>query len=114
MSEYWSGFYTTDPAFKRRVHDYTEITRSVASLASLHKFSSVKEQAETIKFMQMIQSINYHHDAITGTHFSAVGTWYDQNMLSALHKGDSLLDSIFSRAASIQGLYAADFEGCYQ
>lgn len=32
MSEYWSGFYTTDPAFKRRVHDYTEITRSVLSI----------------------------------------------------------------------------------
>jgi alpha-mannosidase len=35
MSEYWSGFYTTDPAFKRRVHDYTEFTRAVASLASI-------------------------------------------------------------------------------
>jgi hypothetical protein len=22
MSEYWSGFYTTDPQFKRRVNDY--------------------------------------------------------------------------------------------
>jgi hypothetical protein len=84
MSEYWSGFYTTDPAFKRRVHDYTEITRSVASHASLQKFSSVKEHADTIRLMQTIQNINYHHDAITGTHFSAVGTWYDQNMLKAL------------------------------
>jgi hypothetical protein len=63
--------------------------------------------------MQMIQSINYHHDAITGTHFPAVGTWYDQKMLSALAKGDSLLDSIFSRAANIQGLDATGFKGCY-
>ena len=23
MSEYWSGYYTTDPAFKKRVHDYS-------------------------------------------------------------------------------------------
>jgi hypothetical protein len=49
MSEYWSGFYTTDPAFKRRAHEFTEITRSVASLASLNKFSSVKEHSKTIR-----------------------------------------------------------------
>ena len=41
MSEYWSGFYTTDPAFKRRVHDYTEMTRSVASLDAFQKFHAL-------------------------------------------------------------------------
>lgn len=41
MSEYWSGFYTTDPGFKSRVHDYTEITRSMAGVVSLQKFTSL-------------------------------------------------------------------------
>lgn len=54
MSEYWSGFYTTDPAFKRRTHEYTEITRAVASLAALSTFSAVREHSEAIRQMQTI------------------------------------------------------------
>ena len=73
MGEYWSGFYTTDPAFKRRVHDYTEMTRSVASLDALQKFHVSGDNAAKISYMQKVQNINYHHDAITGTHFPGVG-----------------------------------------
>jgi len=51
--------------------------------------------------MQKIQNINYHHDAITGTHFPVVGEWYDKNMLSALEQGDFIVDKFFSREAAI-------------
>ena len=100
MGEYWSGFYTTDPAFKRRVHDYTEMARSIASLDSLQKFVSVTNYTKEINYIQKIQNINYHHDAITGTHFDGVGNWYDRSMLSALQTGDVVIDHIFSQAAT--------------
>ena len=63
--------------------------------------------------MQKIQNINYHHDAITGTHFPAVGVWYDQYMLNAIEQANYLIDQIFSKEAANQGLLVDGFKGCY-
>lgn len=32
---YWSGYYTTDPSFKKRTNDFTQITRSISTLGAL-------------------------------------------------------------------------------
>jgi hypothetical protein len=34
--------------------------------------------------MQIVETINFHHDAITGTHRDAVGEGYDKSMFDAL------------------------------
>ena len=34
MWEYWSGYYTTDPQFKRRVNDYVQATRAITQLGA--------------------------------------------------------------------------------
>jgi hypothetical protein len=54
--------------------------------------------------MQLIQSINFHHDAVTGTHFDDVGYWYDRFMVIALNENKKLLESITEAEAKRQGL----------
>jgi Glycosyl hydrolases family 38 N-terminal domain len=39
QGEYWSGYFTTDPSFKNRVHDFTQIVRSTMTINSLRSLA---------------------------------------------------------------------------
>lgn len=62
------------------------------------------ENSEHVRAMQLIQAINFHHDAVTGTHFDDVGYWYDRFMVIALNENNKLLESITESEAKRQGL----------
>jgi hypothetical protein len=42
--------------------------------------------------LQMVQLVNYHHDAITGTHFPDVGKWYDHAFEVGFKEADNLVN----------------------
>lgn len=44
QSEYWSGYYTTDPAFKQRVRQFSQIKRSAETVLSLRALAGDSTQ----------------------------------------------------------------------
>ena len=77
MTEYWTGYYTSIPFFKkttRQFSDYTNASGFLYALKSLGdtQLSEYREKAEEL-FIGL--TVNFHHDAITGTHteFMEVG-----------------------------------------
>ena len=58
-------------------------------------------------------TINFHHDAVTGTHFPEVGHWYDTAMLNALDQNSKYLAQVTKLEAARQGLEIDGFHNCY-
>jgi hypothetical protein len=54
--------------------------------------------------MQIVESINFHHDAITGTHYDNVGIGYDKSMLDALKRNSLIESKLIKNLAEISGL----------
>lgn len=54
--------------------------------------------------MQIVESINFHHDAITGTHYDNVGIGYDKSMLDALKRNSIVESKLIKNLAEISGL----------
>lgn len=81
---YWSGYYTSDPAFKNRVVQFNNFVRSAHALTTFNVFSLPKNIQLKLRDLQRAQSINFHHDAITGTHNAVVGDDYDKRMVDAI------------------------------
>jgi hypothetical protein len=44
--------------------------------------------------MQLTELVNFHHDAITGTHRDNVGYSYDDKMIAALNRNSAILSKI--------------------
>ena len=61
----------------------------------------------------MVQLVNYHHDAITGTHFPDVGKWYDSAFEVGFGEADSLVNEMMVLEAQKQGLTVKGFKNCY-
>jgi hypothetical protein len=88
MDEYWSGFFTTDSPFKKRVRNYSSFVQASANYLSLNLLKKGEDKNNTfskhVRNMQIVETVNFHHDAITGTHRDAVGEGYDKSMFDAL------------------------------
>ena len=69
-NEYWTGFYTTFPFFKKTVRQFSDYASSISFLSSLDMFTQDDEShvIENIEKLMESQAVMYHHDAITGTH----------------------------------------------
>lgn len=65
--------------------------------------------------MQIVESINFHHDAITGTHYDNVGIGYDKSMLDALKRNSLIESKLIKNLAEISGLKIdQEFEQCFE
>ena len=67
--------------------------RAIITLSALQPTSS--EITGQLRNVQRAQSINFHHDAITGTHNSVVGYDYDKRMTSILNEITDLTSVLF-------------------
>jgi len=101
MNEYWSGYYTDDPAFKKRVRDFSSYSQAIGTMYALQSFSSQQASylISDVKDYFTSATVNYHHDAITGTHFPVVGHGYDELMRKSFLHNDENLASWVVQAA---------------
>lgn len=87
--EYWSGYYTSGPFYKRMVRDLQGKARAAELLNSLlgAPGGRPRELAAAKQGMALFQ----HHDAITGTSKNAVVNDYGQILHSAMAGIEQLL-----------------------
>jgi len=101
MNEYWSGYYTNNPAFKKRVRDFSSYSQAVGTMYGLQSFSSQQTSSLISDVQDYFTSatVNYHHDAITGTHFPVVGHGYDELMNESFLHNEGNLSKWVTQAA---------------
>ena len=79
---YWTGFYTTDPTFKKDVADFSHFGHAVSQQLAFEAFKwGVSEQLlDQQNSLEEWISVVQHHDGITGTHYKSVGKDYRSTM----------------------------------
>ena len=63
---------------------FGNFVRSVQLLAAFDLAISSTHISNKLRQLRQVQSINFHHDAITGTHNRIVGEDYDKRMVDAI------------------------------
>ncbi|CAB3396957.1 unnamed protein product [Caenorhabditis bovis] len=63
LRDYWTGYYTTRPFYKRQGRELHHLIRTADLLSALHGGYS----SEVLQFARRNLSLFQHHDAITGT-----------------------------------------------
>ena len=113
MTEYWSGYYTSQPFFKKVTRQFADFTNANSFLYSLEALrdGSNKIWSENAEDLFRVSTVNYHHDAITGTHFPRVTEGYMEMMKNAFSKVSGVLSDTLKGVAFAQGL---DLEGSQQ
>ena len=84
--DYWTGFYTSRPTFKKQIRDFSAFMNAEQRLMSMQamkgKFSKSNAAAND-KMMQTL-SVMLHHDAISGTEAQYVVYDYIRMMSEAI------------------------------
>lgn len=102
---YWSGFFTSRPAFKAYERYAMNERSAVESALSSVMFlpNNTLQMMERVSVLQRACGVSQHHDGITGTQRKSV---VDQNnfiIADGLAAADSVLSDVFSKAAGVEG-----------
>ena len=74
MTEYWSGYYTSSPFIKKTIRQYAAYTNANSFIHSLAALGDAQRRHYITDTESLYKdlTVNFHHDAITGTHMPAV------------------------------------------
>ena len=74
QNEYWTGYYSVFPFFKKTVRNFEDYMHTAAWLSSLTSLGKDKVHfyREKVDKLMTVAAVNLHHDAITGTHLPVV------------------------------------------
>ncbi len=101
MDSFWSGYYTSRPAFKKAIRDFASLAYASSTLFALDSISGtdyhmIKEENEkTIESLQYL-SLLMHHDAITGTSMNKVINDYTRKLLLLNYENAELVSTLFA------------------
>ena len=70
VDAYWTGYFSTDPIFKREVVAYSDLVNTYQLLGNFLSFIGESNEFDLDLQSSLMEtlSIMQHHDAITGTH----------------------------------------------
>ena len=105
LNDFWSGFFTSRPAFKAYERYAMNERSAVESALSSVMFlpNNTLQMMERVNVLQRACGVSQHHDGITGTQRKSV---VDQNnfiIADGLAAADSVLSDVFSKAAGVDG-----------
>lgn len=97
---YWTGYYTSRPAFK----GYTKITNNILQIGKqLTVYSNLSAQNDDrLSVLRRFQGDAQHHDAVTGTEKQAVTYDYTQSLATGV---DSVLGAINGALGALLPIY---------
>ena len=85
----WTGFFTSRPATKKLIKDYSNLYHALASLFARKAIDQTATAAEVSKILNRLKmgedwlAVYNHHDGITGTAASYVDMDYKTNLVKA-------------------------------
>lgn len=91
-NRFWSGFFTSDPYFKKKLNDFENYIYAYDQLRSLSKFEF--NVSDFANHAHLTEALMQHHDAITGTHKEQVGKNYEGLMKESVRIMDESLAQI--------------------
>ena len=98
---FWTGYFTSRPAFKyfeRRSNNYLQVVKQLQSLAS----RSGDEQEAAVVELKEAMGINQHHDAITGTQKQHVANDYQLLLAKAVTNCESVINDALAKLQPLQ------------
>ncbi|KAL7638179.1 UNVERIFIED_CONTAM: hypothetical protein RMT77_011804 [Armadillidium vulgare] len=90
--EYWAGFFTSRPTFKRFIRDISNIFRAIRQMGALTGL----ERSPSIDNLASELGIVIHHDGITGTAKQYVTNDYVRRLLGGLESVNDILNKGFN------------------
>jgi hypothetical protein len=91
---YWTGYYTTRPALKRRIRETGAMLRSAEILYSLSADTNNFEEEEMRKLVEARRhlALVQHHDGVTGTSKQYVADDYMSKLGAAIETSEKTMD----------------------
>jgi hypothetical protein len=75
LDQYWSGYYTSRPNFKRLIRHLSNVAHTSTTLYSLAKLRNFNTSVDLVSLSdKLVETVGLmmHHDTITGTSVQAV------------------------------------------
>eukprot|EP00359_Climacostomum_virens_P001263 CAMPEP_0204897750 /NCGR_PEP_ID=MMETSP1397-20131031/896_1 /ASSEMBLY_ACC=CAM_ASM_000891 /TAXON_ID=49980 /ORGANISM="Climacostomum Climacostomum virens, Strain Stock W-24" /LENGTH=968 /DNA_ID=CAMNT_0052065525 /DNA_START=197 /DNA_END=3103 /DNA_ORIENTATION=+ len=107
---YWTGYFTSRPAFKKYVRDAGARVKAISNLFT-HQWLSgeLTDQNTTSNYLQQlddyrqVMGVVQHHDGVSGTERQLVTFDYAQRMSSAIHEARMFYQMVSRAANNVTG-----------